>query len=245
MSFLSKAKRLKVWHWIGISVLGIACCLGVAGYVVYAGGHHEGPGTVHPTPLPRAMVEARRALQKRVTSAFPAAEAQPKQILFGDLHVHSTFSADAFVLSLPLTGGEGAHPPADACDFARYCSSLDFFAMTDHAESMTPRHWRETKESIRACNAVAGDPANPDLVAFVGWEWSQVGRIPEEHYGHKNVIFRDLAEDKLPTRPIAAGGLTSHAFRGKIGISKLTLAMIPIREFSRRRRYLDFNVFRK
>ncbi len=245
MNLVVGIKQLKLWHWIAIGFVGVSCCLGVAAYIIYGGGRHEGPGVVHPTPLPKSLVADRLTRQQAVTKTFPQGENKPKQILFGDLHVHSTFSADAFVLSLPLTGGEGAHPPADACDFARYCASLDFFAMTDHAEALTPRHWRETKDSVRSCNAVAGDPKDPDLVAFVGWEWTQVGRTPEEHYGHKNVIFRDLDDAKLPTRPIAAGGLASRAFRGNIGISKLTLAMVPIREFSRRQRYLDFNVFRK
>ena len=101
--------------------------------------------------------------------------AQPKQVLFGDLHVHTTFSFDAFMFSLPLLGGEGAHPPADACDFARYCSALDFWSINDHDFSISPRHWRETIDSIRQCNEVAGDPANPDMVSYLGWEWTQVG----------------------------------------------------------------------
>src|SRR5206468_3030550 len=82
-------------------------------------------------------------------------------------------------------------PPADACDFARFCSALDFWSINDHAEGVSPRHWQETKESIRQCNAVAGDPRYPDLVSFLGWEWTQVGVTPADHYGHKNVVFHD------------------------------------------------------
>ena len=113
---------------------------------------------------------------RRAGRLAPGAPAPEKQILFGDLHVHTTFSADAFMRSLPMLQGEGAHPPADACDFARFCSALDFWSINDHAEAISPQHWQETKESIRQCNAVAGDPKNPDVVAFLGWEWTQVGR---------------------------------------------------------------------
>jgi hypothetical protein len=64
----------------------------------------------------------------------------------------------------------------------------------------------------RACER-AGDPANPDLVAFTGFEWTQVGLTPAQHYGHKNVIFPGTAEDEVPTRPIGSvageGGLVS------------------------------------
>ncbi len=127
-----------------------------------------------------------------------------REILFGDLHTHTTFSPDGFILGMPLTGGEGARPPADACDYARYCSALDFWGISDHAEGITPRRWAETKESIRQCNAVSGDPANPDLVSFLGWEWSHVALTPDKHFGHKNVFFVDTEEDKVPARSIAA-----------------------------------------
>ena len=125
------------------------------------------------------------------------------QILFGDLHVHSTVSWDAFVFSLPVFGGTGAHPPADACDFARYCSSLDFFALTDHAETLTPRQWGENKRVLRQCSAVGRNGDAEDLISFTGFEWTQAGSTRENHYGHRNVIFRDQDEAHLPTRAIS------------------------------------------
>ena len=125
-----------------------------------------------------------------------------KQIFFGDLHVHTTFSQDAFLFSLPMLQGEGAHPPSDACNFARFCSSLDFFSITDHAEGMTKKMWDDSIESIRNCDAIS-EGVNKDLVVFAGWEWTQMGLSPDTHYGHKNVILRDL--DNIPDVPIGAG----------------------------------------
>ena len=66
----------------------------------------------------------------------------------------------------------------------------------------TPRRWAESRESIRECNRVAGDPDNPDLVAFLGWEWTQVGDTPKDHYGHKNVILGHTEDELVPARPI-------------------------------------------
>ena len=125
-----------------------------------------------------------------------------KQIFFGDLHVHTTFSQDAFLFSLPMLQGEGAHPPSDACNFARFCSSLDFFSITDHAEGMTQRMWEDSVRSIRNCDAVS-DESKKDLIVFAGWEWTQMGTSPENHYGHKNVILKNL--DNIPRVPIGAG----------------------------------------
>jgi hypothetical protein len=170
--------------------------------MLLSGGRHQGPGEITRARLPNAVVAARGAREAAAVARLAGSSEfhPPKQILFGDLHVHTTFSADAFIRSLPMLQGEGAHPPADACDFARFCSDLDFWSINDHAEAISPQHWQETKESIRQCNAAAGDPKNPDIVAFLGWEWTQVGQTPADHYGHKNVIFRDTAEDRVESK---------------------------------------------
>jgi len=155
---------------------------------------------------PAVSREAITARQRAATRTGAAPSGAEKRILFGDLHVHSTYSIDAFLYSLPLFSGEGAHPPADACDFARHCAGLDFFSINDHAEALTPALWERTKQSIRQCNDVAGAglPDDPDLVAFMGWEWTQTGPSPETHFGHKNVIYPGLADDELPARPITS-----------------------------------------
>ena len=145
-------------------------------------------GTPTDAGVPSNVTESRAASQAEAARA--AGVREPKQILFGDLHVHSTFSTDAFMMSLPMSGGDGARPVSDACDFARMCSSLDFWSINDHALALSPHRWDETVRAIRECNEVAGDVENPDVVAFLGWEWTQVGTTPENHYGHKNVILR-------------------------------------------------------
>jgi hypothetical protein len=126
------------------------------------------------------------------------------QILFGDLHVHTNYSADSFLQSYQIPNLDSRRTPADACDFARFCSQLDFWSINDHAESLTPAHWKATLDAVRDCEATSGGPNNPDLVSFLGWEWSHGGLTPETHFGHKNVILADLEDDKIPSRPIAS-----------------------------------------
>lgn len=134
-----------------------------------------------------------------------AAVSGDSQILFGDLHSHTNYSLDAYIFNMKAVKGGGVVTPADACDFARYCSALDFWSINDHAEGLTPRVWADTVASIRDCNARSGDPSNPDLVSFVGWEWSNGNTkdVPN-HFGHKNVIFRTWEEGQTPTRPISS-----------------------------------------
>ena len=165
--------------------------------------------------------------------------AGPSQILFGDLHVHTTFSPDAFIMAVPMMGGTGLHPPAQACDFARYCSSLDFWSINDHAEGLTPRRWEETRRSVRECNAVSGGGGNPDMVTFLGGEWSQISTDPYKHYGHKNVIFVDTEDEKVPARAIAA----PRSLLAKAPIGRMAQMMMSLMDFENREFYWGIQAY--
>ncbi len=136
------------------------------------------------------------------------AAADKKRILFGDLHVHTTYSLDAFLGNLPILEGEGTHPVADACNFARFCANLDFFSVTDHAEFLTRREWEETIESLQNCSAISEVEDEEEIIPLIGWEWTQSSLRPKDHYGHKNVILKPI-KNNLPSRPI---GAPDHTF---------------------------------
>lgn len=167
------------------------------------------------------------------TTSGPAGES--RQILFGDLHVHTNYSGDSFLQSYELGGLDGRRTPADSCDFARFCSQLDFWSINDHAESLTPEHWQATLDAVRGCDTIAGGSESPDLVSFLGWEWSHSDSV-EQHYGHKNVILADLADELIPSRPIGSGGATAYAF---VGLGTLGVLASPhaFSDFSSFHRY--------
>jgi len=189
------------------------------------------------TPRPAADVAAGDAAQSE--AAQDVGIARPKQILFGDLHVHSTFSPDAFGMALPAAGGSGAKPISHACDYARYCSALDFWSINDHAVGLTPWKWEQTVEAIRQCEAISGGGSDADVTPFLGWEWTQMGTTPDNHYGHKNVIFRHL--DDVPERPIAAASpIAGDAFEapspllmGLLGVMDPSSATLDSLKFMR------------
>ncbi len=232
----SKMRRTLIGLVGGGVLLG---SVGVLGWFGMQGGWFGSApdiGEIHGKAVPVDVIAARTSQMKAMAPAGDEA-----LILFGDLHVHTTLSADAFLSSLPLFSGTGVHPLGDACDFARYCSALDFWASTDHAESMTPTRWQMVKDSVRACQKVSGGETSPDLVSFVGYEWTQVGLAPEEHYGHKNVIFRDLGDDKLSARPISA--ISAQGDSAMKRMARGLTPLIPLRDFSNRQAYFDYNKF--
>ncbi|MCZ6871214.1 MAG: DUF3604 domain-containing protein [Gammaproteobacteria bacterium] len=187
----------------GIAALAVAFVALL--YVVGSGWLGEPWGAGEPTNVRRPLLQDAEG-RERQSRAFDAMQvSNAKRILFGDLHVHTTYSVDAFFMAMPLAGGNGAHPVSDACDFARFCSALDFWSINDHAISVTPARWRETIAQVRQCDAVATATGEPDTIPFLGWEWTQVGANAPNHYGHKNVILKHLDEARIPARPIAAG----------------------------------------
>ena len=182
-------------------------------------------------------VQEERSYPTRSNQVSRSIGEDTKQILFGDLHVHSTFSLDAFLLNLPIQQGEGVHPVADACNFARFCSNLDFFAVTDHAEWLTSREWRDTISSIQNCALISKDLDNPPIIPLLGWEWTQKSLNKSSHYGHKNVILRSIENDEIPLRPI---GAEEKFFELSSLMPISTMLAASLYDFKNRQNYYNF-----
>ncbi|MCX7983096.1 MAG: CehA/McbA family metallohydrolase [Syntrophales bacterium] len=82
---------------------------------------------------------------------------------FGSLHNHSTHS-------------DGMSAPDDAFNYARKKGQLHFFALTDHANMISPHKWSVVKELAKRHSQ------NGLFVALHGFEWSH------PRYGHVVVI---------------------------------------------------------
>jgi hypothetical protein len=197
--------RTLVWGLLSLLVLPFVAAAVWLAVLFVNGWGGDFPPERDPLPERRPAAAEERASRRQREARAEVGRAGADRILFGDLHVHTVYSADAHLQSVVIRDRISPNPPADACDFARYCSQLDFWSINDHAESLTPDLWRRTVEAVRQCNAAAGDPADPDLVTFLGWEWSHVERTrADRHYGHKNIVLRDFEPGRTPTRPIAS-----------------------------------------
>ena len=78
-------------------------------------------------------------------------------------------------------------------------------------------------------------------MAFLGWEWTQIGSTPENHYGHKNVILHETAAEKVPPRPVHSGSFAAQAMRQGIGLGQRVL--LPAADFENRQLYWDMFEF--
>ena len=143
-------------------------------------------------------------------SSHTKSELSRPAIYFGDLHAHSQYSMDALQNSLPIYGGIRRGTVSDACDFARYCSRLDFWSINDHASMLTDARWEKTKQAVRACQAADQQP--DAMVSFLGWEWTQIAKDSLSHFGHKNILLRDLDDHSIPVRPVNAGNDLGEKF---------------------------------
>ena len=231
---------LRLIFWVFGTIFAIAAIIGIyllAFYFGFFGVLEKAEPNVNST-YPKDL------LTKKIQSQL---EHNPsnKQILFGDTHVHSTYSSDAFLWSLPLNNGEGPHPVSDACDYARFCSALDFWVISDHAEAATPTKWMEAKKAVRQCNAIHENSETPDLISFLGFEWTQIDPDKENHYGHKNVMFLETDEESVPVMPIGSGGVATDGMRSadRLPIVRSNMLSMALVDFKNRNRYADLITF--
>ncbi len=223
------AKQLRKWLLYAFASIFSAILFLLVGVFFNWFGVYQGTGEV---------IELNKISSTFIEEGEVSQKPSAKKILFGDLHVHTTFSFDALLLNLPIANGEGTHPVADACNFARFCSNLDFFAVTDHAEWLTKREWKDSLDSIQNCARVSDDLDEPPLVPFLGWEWTQASVNKDTHYGHKNIIIRGTDKEEVPSMPISttSGAFNSFAF----GSTTLVTAAAVLLDFPNRKHYLDW-----
>lgn len=103
--------------------------------------------------------------------------AKPVESLYwGEIHSHTRFSIE-----------DGVGNPADAYDYARHVSGLDFYAMTDHARPPVGEYAAGlSQENYGEYNELADRFYAPDeFVTLHGYEASFY-----PPYGHVNVYFR-------------------------------------------------------
>jgi len=223
------AKQLRKWLLYAFASIFSAILFLLVGVFFNWFGVYQGTGEV---------IELNKISSTFIEESEVSQKPSAKKILFGDLHVHTTFSFDALLLNLPIANGEGTHPVADACNFARFCSNLDFFAVTDHAEWLTKREWKDSLDSIQNCARVSDNLDEPPLVPFLGWEWTQASVNKDTHYGHKNIIIKGIDKEEVPSMPISttSGAFNSFAF----GSTTLVTAAAVLLDFPNRKHYLDW-----
>jgi len=99
-----------------------------------------------------------------------AANALPTKLLFGDLHMHTAWSFDAFAFKTTATpddayafaqGAPLRHPSGGVYQLDR---PLDFLAVTDHAEFMGVMSAMQDPKNPLHALAVAGEVVSPDTV---------------------------------------------------------------------------------
>lgn len=121
-----------------------------------------------------ALVAAAFGCKGPPPTSTAAVAAEPTRLFWGDLHVHSSASPDAFAgdraaVDLDAAyrfgrGGPAVHPSTGAR--VQLERPLDFVVVTDHAERLDEDEWR------RAVEAAEQHYLPCRFTTFVGWEWT-------------------------------------------------------------------------
>lgn len=151
----------------------IRIVLGEGASLVLADSYRPGRHGATPAQL-RTATGAVPILMEASARRWFAGERHPDAAVlvpfYGQLHAHTGFS-------------DGDLTPAEAYASARR-EGLDFLAVTDHLEQLTPESWTATREMARA----ADQPGT--FAALYGYEW---GGYPSLHgwMNHVNVLGSD------------------------------------------------------
>jgi hypothetical protein len=148
-------------------VLGTGASLAVAGS--YRPGRH-GATPAQLRTATGAVPILMEAFARRAFTGERHPDATALVPYYGQLHAHTGFS-------------DGDLTPADAYASARR-EGLDFFAVTDHLEQLTPESWKSAQEMAHAAEQPGA------FAALCGYEW---GGYPSLHgwVNHVNVLGTD------------------------------------------------------
>lgn len=184
----------KKWK-IGLGILAVLTIVGVYAYTIL---FPSGPIT---DPIPNPVSD--KATRSKDLDESQIATNPSKNVYFGDLHVHTSFSFDAYI------GGTTA-TPNDAYRFAKgetidvlgekvkIQRPLDFAAVTDHAEFIGELY------SIQTPGAPAYNSAMARYFRSLGWDtlkqrelFLSIGKRAGDHHGRNHFpIFQGFETTK-------------------------------------------------
>ncbi len=204
-------------------VLTAAALIGALTFAAASGklGRAESPGVISDQPSPPLPPPDNPFSQAETRTTLGALDGT--DILFGDPRVYTRYSDAAHLLGLSALGGDGARPVADACDYARFCSAVDFWGTADHAELLTPARWRETLATLSQCNTIARQTDTHATEAFAGFTWSPVSAGSMTMATPAQVLFAETTPELAAVQPIGAGGLGAAVLRHDSLIEQLGL----------------------
>ena len=112
------------------------------------------------------------------------------EILWGDLHAHSTYSYDAVQYE------HCTLLPAQA--LSTCIARLDFVALTDHAENEAPGYCTGEKWTNTLLQELAFQAASSNVIVFPAFEYTKTAPPYPDGTGHKCIICRDF--EHVPPR---------------------------------------------